>query len=287
MLDPCVTPADRVTKNRVNAYLAELRQVNAGFTIPDRIQELGDAMRALAPHEDWSWMLRAAGRLRAITIPAKDKRARIRPIDELVQLGLSLMAEAEQNGSLTKLQRALAFRDGLLIAFLSFHPIRLKNLSTLEYGRHVTARGNRFWLSIAANEMKNRRPFECEIAERLIEPIRRYLEHYRPLLLGRHAGTHPSAFWVSGNGSRLCAGRIQTIVRRRTGDVGMLPISPHLFRSCAATAVAINRPELVDIIPGVLSHATRKTSEESYNMAGMIEASRAHADLIGQLGQNE
>jgi hypothetical protein len=41
--------ATRVTRERVAAYLGDLRRINRGHTIHNRIQELGDAMRALAP----------------------------------------------------------------------------------------------------------------------------------------------------------------------------------------------------------------------------------------------
>jgi integrase/recombinase XerD len=283
MLDASLAPADRITKDRLNRYLAELRRLNAGYTIADRIQELGDALRALAPEQDWGWILRAAGRLRSITIPAKDSSARVRPVEDLVRLGFALMDKAEDESSATNLQRALTFRDGLLIAFLSFHPIRLKNLCLLDYGRHITSRGDRFWMSVEAVEMKNHRPFECEIAEQLTESIRRYLDHYRPLLLARGRDTHLNALWVSVNGGRLGAGRIEKVVQLRTDDAGLPPMSPHAFRHCAATAVAIHRPELVDIIPGVLNHSTRATNEKFYNMAGMLEASRAHSALVEEL----
>jgi hypothetical protein len=64
-------------------------------------------------------------------------------------------------------------------------------------------------------------------------------------------------------------------------------MSPHAFRHCAATTVAVHRPELVDIIPGVLNHSSRATNEKFYNMAGMLEASRAHSDLVRELVQDE
>ena len=55
-LAPSAGPADRITRERVAAYLAELQRTNRGHTIQNRIQELGDAMRALAPEGDWHWI---------------------------------------------------------------------------------------------------------------------------------------------------------------------------------------------------------------------------------------
>jgi integrase/recombinase XerD len=79
-LDAVQSPADRITPERLRAYVAELQRTTRGHSIQNRIQELGDAMRALAPEGDWRWILRAASRLRASTVPAINKRARLRPI---------------------------------------------------------------------------------------------------------------------------------------------------------------------------------------------------------------
>src|SRR5271157_210611 len=69
-LDETVGPAVRITRERLSAYLDDLRSTNRGHTIHNRIQELGDALRALAPDKDWRFIQVAAGRLRANTVPA-------------------------------------------------------------------------------------------------------------------------------------------------------------------------------------------------------------------------
>lgn len=48
-LDPMKNPAERITKERLRAYVAELKRTTRGHSIQNRIQELGDMMRALAP----------------------------------------------------------------------------------------------------------------------------------------------------------------------------------------------------------------------------------------------
>ena len=70
-LDEAVGPAARITRERLTAYLDEIRRSNRGHTIQSRIQELGDALRALVPEGDWRFIKRAAGRLR----PAPSRRA--------------------------------------------------------------------------------------------------------------------------------------------------------------------------------------------------------------------
>ena len=50
--------ADRITV-RLHDYLDEIKHTNRGHTIQCRIQELADALRALAPEHDWRFIQRA------------------------------------------------------------------------------------------------------------------------------------------------------------------------------------------------------------------------------------
>ncbi len=60
-------------------------------------------------------------------------------------------------------------------------------------------------------------------------------------------------------------------------------MSPHLFRSAAATSIAVRAPGSVDIIPAVLGHGSPRTAERYYNLAGSLEASRAHSAMLDAL----
>jgi hypothetical protein len=56
-VDLTVSLADRVTHERVAAYLVELqRQEVAPYTLRNRISELLGVMLALAPDRNWSWL---------------------------------------------------------------------------------------------------------------------------------------------------------------------------------------------------------------------------------------
>lgn len=96
-----------------SGYLRYITLRKRGHSIHGNIQSIADMMRALAPEADWGWVKRAAGRLRASTVPARDKRSRLRPIEELVAEGYQMMARAENDTSMSTLGRAALFRDGL------------------------------------------------------------------------------------------------------------------------------------------------------------------------------
>jgi integrase/recombinase XerD len=118
-LDETAGPAARVTRETLNAYLDDLKRTNRGHTIQCRIQELGDAMQALEPQSDWRFIKHAAARLRATTVPARDKRGRLPPIAEVIARGYRMMERAEETGALSELGRAALYRDGLLLVFLA------------------------------------------------------------------------------------------------------------------------------------------------------------------------
>ena len=54
--DPNMRPADRVTRERVAAYIAEMRAELAPYTVLCRVQELYDALRVMAPDANWEWL---------------------------------------------------------------------------------------------------------------------------------------------------------------------------------------------------------------------------------------
>ncbi len=171
-LDETADSATRITRERLAAYLDELRRTNRGHTIQTRIQELGDAMQALAPNSDWRFIKRAAGRLRANTHPARDKRGRLPRIVDPIAQGYWMMEEAEETASLSGLGRAALYRDGLLLVFLAYHPLRLRNLASLRIGQHLLVQEDRIILKVEASETKGRTCIEQELSPRLSLAVR-------------------------------------------------------------------------------------------------------------------
>ena len=70
-------PAERITPERVCAYVADLSVFDASATILSRLQELHDAAVAFDGSRDWQWIRRIAKRVRAQHVPARSKRERM------------------------------------------------------------------------------------------------------------------------------------------------------------------------------------------------------------------
>src|SRR5262249_58419259 len=79
-------------------------------------------------------------------------------------------------------------------------------------------------------------------------------------------------FWASYHGHPLLGGRLYDIVRSRTIAKFGKAMSLHDFRRAAATFLAMDAPEKIGLIPGVLQHAKPEVSEQHYNLARSMQA---------------
>jgi len=240
---------------------------------------------ALEPNIDSRWIMHAACRLRGTAKSARNKRARIQTPDRIAALGEAFMAEIMNGGAVTR-QSARNFRNGLIIAFLAYRPIRAANLTAITLGQHLAKRGDAWWLSFAAGETKNRRPLNMPLPTRIIPYLEMYLERVRPFLLTRGGRSRPArtgAMWISRNATQMAFTTISYWVKRLTAEAFGAPINLHLFRDCAATTIAIANPENVRIITDILGHATPTTGEKFYNQAQGIEAGRRYHEALAGL----
>jgi len=275
-------PASRITRERVAAYKAHLALTDADYSVAGRVQQLGDALRAMAPRDDWAWILRGSGRLRAKAEPAKDKRLRLQPPEDLAALGLDLMHRAETDVHATALMRAKMHRDGLIISLLVRRPIRAGNLGIIALGQHLEKHGPGWTLSFTPGMTKQSRHLEPPWPECLVPPLERHLAVHRPLLLACTRKSLPptSRLWISAQGTPMTYCAISLQVKARTKAVFGQSLNPHGFRDCAATAIATHAPEQARDIALVLGHAGMAASERHYNQARMLSANGTLQDVV-------
>ena len=280
--DPLLSSADRVKPEWVARYVASLQAINAPYSVLARVQELYQALSAMVPERDWTWIRRIECRLRRSVTPARPKRPRLVPSRELIRYGRSLMRRANGPRGGTPLQRALLHRDGLVIAVLAARCPRRRNFAGIEIDRHLVKRGTGYWLIFEASETKTGDPFEAPIPDELVPDLERYITVHRPLLLRRTgrwnksaAGRKPNnALWISKDGSAMTEIAIHFRIIKLTEDKFGKALSMHLFRDCAATSTAEEDPDHVLITKSVLGHTTLRTSERHYNHARSRRAMR-------------
>jgi integrase/recombinase XerD len=259
LLDAQPAPGDRITPDRVGAYAGHLEAENATGTAIARLIELKVTAAIMDPGRDWSWIYRMASSIRARHKPARPKRHRLVPIEELFHLGLDLMARAETET--TPLRRFKTYRDGLMIGLLASRPLRLRNLTGLILDRTLVQRGDLWWIQIPAAETKIKSPIELPWPDILVPHLRTYLADHRSAIAAlRGTEPAPDVLWLSMQGLPMNDNAIYIRIVARTREGLGQPINPHLFRDCAATSIAIDDPAHVRIASRLLGHRQRNAT---------------------------
>jgi site-specific recombinase XerD len=285
-LDPAASPGARAGRAAVEAYIAELETLNAPQTVVVRLQSLSVVLRWLAPDVDWAWLRRLVVRLEARARPVRDKRARLQLVDALFDLGTRLTAKAENQVSSTPRERAQLYRDGLMIAFLSCHPLRLTNFRLLELGRHLRRADDGWWLEVEAAETKTRQPLQLPVQARLVPLLERYLQIWRPQLASPGRVARSRALWLTDQGRAISDTHAHLRITRHTAHAFGRPVNPHLFRDALATTIALARPDKIGIVTPLLGHRSLATAQRLYNLAGMATAAAAWHDALDELSRS-
>ena len=256
-LDATKGPAAYVTSEYVHPYIAELRKRVSSVTLHGSIAKLRRMAELLKPEADFDWLSEIENDLALDMIPAS-KFDRIIETDRIVLAGLALMEEAKNTITRTRLQRAQVYRNGLMIALLAMCPIRLKNLSNLTIGKNFVKIGEGWCIALSAKETKERRADERPVPTLLTRYIDTYLKTYRPAF-----GDFGQQIWLGRDGPLTYHG-VERIITDTTRMTLGIPISPHLFRSCAASTAYMHGNDFPHLATALLNHRGLKTTQDHY-----------------------
>ena len=274
------------TPDAVVTFARHLLERNAPLTVLQRVRNLKEALRALAPGQDWGFVADIEAQVRAAAGPVRDKRAKLKSAWEVFELGCALMETAPDAG--TPVDEAGQFRDGLVIALLAARPLRMRTLTLLEVRRHLVRRSDGWWLAIGHGEHKGKGRLEFPIPEELEQAIEYYLAVHRPVLLDQ--GSPPpitDRLWISTEGRVMKENAIGVRINAETKKAFGHSLNPHMFRDIAATSVAIEDPAHVGVVTRLLGHSSPATAERYYNLAGTIEAVKNWQDEIARRRRDE
>lgn len=275
ILDKQAHPGDRVTREAVRAYNRHLEKLVAPRTRLSMLVGLKVMMQAMASDRDWRWLQDACNRMQVNAKPSKDKRMR-----STGEIFAAALAELEHlPTSDLPLKQALAYRDALMLALLAARPLRKKNVTALELGRHVIRTGDSWLITIPAEETKTCQPISLELPEALEPWFERYLSEVRPLF----PQAESSKLWLGKEGvmrdPHVAWHRITKLTRRLFGT----PINPHLLRDCAASSLAAVSADMARAAAPLLGHRHFSTTERYYIQADNLVASRRISTLLDQV----
>ena len=274
--DLSMPPAERITRERVRAFIDHLSAEIGPSSVAAACDRLYAAARLIAPTTDWAWLRSIKARLASRALP-QDRFDRLVPPLQTLNFGIELMDAADTLPINDHKQRAIQYRDGLLLALLSLWPVRRRSIAALTISRHLEFDDAGVNFLLHPSDTKAKRPESFRVPDQLLPYLMRYLKEVRPVLLGRSAH---DGFWTSYQGRALTAGRLYNIVRARVATKFEKAMSLHDFRRAASTFLAMEAPEKIGLIPGVLQHALPEVSERHYNLARSVRAGRRFASHL-------
>jgi integrase/recombinase XerD len=274
-------PSVRTSKKALTGYVHWLEaKGNASTTVSSCVRDLEEAIRVMEPHADRSLIKELNVTLRAREEPVRAKHARIMHPDDLLSGALSFLDDISNLKFRGDTLRAGKYRDGLVIAFLPYRPVRLENLTTIALGRHLIRGGDGWFCQFGADEMKDNQSLSFTFPDRLVPYLQTYLNIYRPILL---KGNDFPELWISTRRTPMSEQAVYWNTCRLTEELFGQRINPHLFRDCAASAMATDDPEHVLAIARILGHSSIETSTRHYNQSQMTAAGDILHEVLADL----
>jgi integrase len=276
-LDLTGTAKTLVTVDDVQGFVVELQTRVRTVTVWNSIYKLRRAAQLIAPEADFGWLTEIEKDI-ALQMMPRSKADRLVLTERLVEAGLTLIREAEMFGK-TALARAKGVRNGLIVALLALHPIRIKNFGNLIITETFVNVGGRWWMHIASENTKSHRVDERQLPEFITGIVDSYVEKHRAVLCGSE---EHAALWVSSTtGQRLTTKNLGTLISRLTRETIGVDVAPHLFRTAGASTAAIHGGSHPRLASALLNHRDSRVTEEHYNRSMGMSAGEEYA-LITQ-----
>jgi integrase len=275
-------PADRITPLRVRQYVEHLRTDVRPTSVAMAIDGLYYGARLIAPALDWAWLKALRARLQTMARPI-DRFERLVPPHDTLDYGIELMdqaiAEPDGNGRDSEVQ----YRDGLLLALLSLWTIRRRSIGALTVSRHVERDEEGVTILLHSEDTKSGRSERFGVPDQLVPYVVFYLDVIRPGLIGN---LNHDGFWASRKSGPLTGQSLYANARNRVLDRFGKAMGLHDFRRAAASFLAMDAPDKIGLIPGMLQHTSPDVGDQHYNLAESISAGHRHAAHVARLRSN-
>jgi site-specific recombinase XerD len=177
----------------------------------------------------------------------------------------------------TPLARSVGVRNGLLIALLALHPIRIKNFASLRIeGTFVNIEG-RWWLRIPADDTKSNLVDQRQVPEFMTDIVDSYVSTHHKVLSRGNA--EQRSLWISSTtGRQMTVKNLGTLISKLTRETIGVDVSPHLFRTAAVSTAAVYGGKYPHLGSALMGHRDSRVTE-NYNHAIGFETGDAYAAI--------
>jgi site-specific recombinase XerD len=132
---------------------------------------------------------------------------------------------------------------------------------------------------LSAADTKEKRPDERRIDELLTTALTLYVGTYRQVLQGNKSES--KALWLSSHdGAAMTYDGVARAITEMTRSAVGTDVSPHMFRTSAASSAALHAGDNLHLGSALLHHRDKRTTEKHYNCASNLSAAQSLRDLI-------
>ena len=164
------SPADLVVPSSIRRFVASMEQgCNCGNTIANRIWQVRTALAIMCPEADFAWITSPDGADVRSLFASERRPIKIYHPSLLYEWGLDLMNQALRIND--EEERAVSYRDGLLIAVLAARAPRLRSLAAVRLGVQFVRHDERFRFVFSKQDLKWRRSLGTRLALRSDRPV--------------------------------------------------------------------------------------------------------------------
>jgi hypothetical protein len=226
----------------------------------------------MVPDSDWRWVCAHPGRPRNREVQL-GRKAIFCPDPVALLAGALDYCDAAEASDGSVVARAIAFRDGLMVAFDTYLAVRRKNLAEIRIGEHllVEDRGIRLVLD---STVKNGEVIDSWLPKTLEWYMRRYLEHHRRNLLQGYPDI--PGLWITSIGQQLHDNSYFPIFQRVGERVIGRGINVHSVRYAMATTTLDDDPRDIELASAGLAHVGTSSVTLTYDKGAPARANRAY-----------
>jgi len=199
---------------------------------------------------------------------------------EVVSLPNALMRQARADQPHAPVKAAVTAQLAVAIAILSFAPVRLTNLVSIELGKNLIKPGgpdSPFWLIFPHYDVKNRVDLEFTFDEALTTLIDEYIHEFRPTLV---RGSNAAWLFPGVAGEPKTANMFSTQITERIQKATGVRITVHQFRHACAAIYLRHQPGDYETVRRLLGHRNIQTTINFYCGLETTQANEVFGKII-------
>jgi hypothetical protein len=268
-------PGDRLTPERLGRYILSLRGRLSPLSVHNSLYNLFGAINAMKPDCDWRFVCAHPGRPRSAEVQL-GRKVIVAP-DPVALLAGALTYCDATDGPHNGIDRAIEFRDGLIVAFGTYFALRRANMAEMRIGEHLIVDDGGIRL-VLDSTVKNGEIIDSMLPPTLEPYMRRYLTHHRRIILEQYPDI--PALWINSLGHQLTDNSFYRIFQRIGERVTGKRINVHSVRYAMATTTLDNEPRDIEFASAGLAHIGTSSVARVYDKGGPARANRTYQAIL-------